>query len=315
MEKFPLVSIITPSYNQGGFLEQTIRSVLQQTYSRIEYLLIDGGSSDESKQILQKYARHFSYWVSEPDRGQAHAINKGLARAKGEIVGWINADDLLLPETVATAVSAFLENPGIDVVYGGLQRIDAHGKLVPTPVLPKDRIEFSKEQVIGECIVNQPGSFWQSKWVNQVGFLDENLRYGLDYEYWIRIALAGGEFKRLPQAVAQFRLSEGSKTVGETEKMGLEQLKILNDVLAIKALGSKIGLSPEQIKRRARQTRSAISLHIFYGYLKKKNLQASAHWLAQAVKYDPLIFFQRRWFDLAWARITRQKAVSGPPER
>lgn len=302
----PLVSIVTPSYNQGRFLEQTICSVLDQDYPNIEYLVIDGGSTDESIEILKKYHEQLAYWVSEPDRGQAHAINKGIRRANGTFLGWLNADDILVPDAVSKVVKAFMDFPTIDVVYGHLERIDENGKLIPTPILPKDKVEFNIKLVIGECVVNQPGSFWRKQIMDKTGLLDETLHYGLDYEYWIRLALAGAQFKRLPDTLALFRLSDSSKTVGQTAKLALEQLQIIDRLLASDVLPGKLGLSTEQISVRARRTRSAISLHAFYGFLKKRKLSHAGLWFWQALKQDPTILFERRWFDLAWASISRR---------
>jgi glycosyltransferase involved in cell wall biosynthesis len=305
----PLVSIITPSYNQSQFIEDTIQSVIQQEYPNIEYIIIDGGSTDQSEQIIRKHSQNIAYWCSEPDNGQAHAINKGLKIAKGELLGWLNADDILLPNTVSLAVSAFKNNPEIDVVYGHLERINQFGEKIPTPILPKDKVEFSKKLIVGECVVNQPGSFWRRKAMEKVGMLDEGLRYGLDYEFWIRLALAGAQFIHLPHTVACFRLSKDSKTVGETEGMALEQLEILDRVLSLDYLPQKIGLSSKQIIRRTRKTRSAISLHAFYGYYKKRNFFTAGYWLFKALQQDPLILFQRRWLDLALANISQNKEI------
>ena len=133
MPEYPLVSIITPSYNQGQFIDATIQSVLGQDYAPIEYLIIDGGSTDNSLEVIRRYEDQIAYWESQPDRGQAHAINKGLQHANGEILGWLNSDDVLLPDTVSRVVSAFGEYPHVDVVYGRLERIDASGSVAPTP--------------------------------------------------------------------------------------------------------------------------------------------------------------------------------------
>lgn len=306
MAKKPLVSIITPSFNQGKFLKQTIQSITNQDYQNIEYIIIDGGSTDNSVDIIRKHRNKISYWVSEPDRGQAHAINKGLSIANGEIVGWLNADDLLLPKTVSLIIQAFRENPHVDVVYGHLDRIDENGKLIHTPTLPKDKVEFSRQLIVGECIVNQPGSFWRKQMIEKVGYLDESLHYGLDYDYWIRIAIAGGAFKKIPNTVAQFRISKDSKTIKETEKMAIEQLKILNRVLSSEDLSRKTGLSRAQIAQQARKTRSVICLYIFYGYFKKKSVSKAGYWLFQALKYNPLVVFQRRWLALVLARLSRR---------
>ncbi|MBN2547924.1 MAG: glycosyltransferase [Anaerolineales bacterium] len=306
MPDLPLVSIMTPSFNQGQFLEQTICSVLEQDYPQIEYLIIDGGSTDGSLEIIRRYADRLAQWVSEPDRGQSHAINKGLQRARGDILGWLNSDDLLLPGTVSRVVQAFRSHPDVDVVYGRLERIDAQGRLVPTPILPKDRVTFNQSLVIGECVVNQPGSFWRRSATEKVGCLDENLIYAMDYEYWIRLALAGMAFLRLDEPVARFRLSSASKTVGQTARMAVEQLSVLDRLLAEPGLSARLEIHPSQMKRQARQARSTIALHAFYGFFKTRHYRQAAHWLGRAVASDPGILFQRRWVDLAISGLRRR---------
>ena len=306
MDRLPLVTIITPSYNQGQFLEETIRSVLDQDYARIEYMVFDGASTDDSGDILSRYAERLTYWESVPDRGQAHAINKGLQRAEGEILGWLNADDLLIPETVSRAVRIFSSHPRVDVVYGRLKRIDATGIRVPTPDLPKDEITFSKASVIGESVVNQPGSFWRRPLMDQVGLLDESLQYCLDYEYWIRMALAGAEFLRLSETVAYFRLSADSKTVSQATAMAEEQLTVLEQVLQTPNLSNQLGLSDSQIKQQAQKTRAALQLHAFYGEFRKRNWKTAAHWLRRAMQNDPQVIFQKRWYSLAAAGLARR---------
>ena len=307
MPEQPLVSLITPSYNQGAFLEQTIQSVLAQDYPNLEYILMDGGSSDNSVEIIQRYASRLSYWESQPDRGQAHAINKGLQRSHGSILGWLNSDDLLMmPDTVSRAVQVFQAEPDIAVVYGRLERINAQGEPVPTPLLPKDRVEFSREFAVGECVVNQPGSFWQRPIMEQVGWLDESLHYNLDYEYWMRMLLAGARFRRLPQVVARFRLSSGSKTVGQTAAMATEQLTVLEQFLAHPDLPDRLGLPPERIQRQARRARALIGLHAFYGSVKLQRWNAAGRWLAFVLHWDATALLQRRWFDLALAGLERR---------
>ena len=305
MTKVPLVSIITPSYNQGQFLETTIQSVINQNYPQIEYLVIDGGSSDTSLDIILAYAQRLAFWVSEPDQGQSHAINKGLERSRGDILGWLNSDDLLFPDTVSLVVDSFSKHPEIDVIYGHLERIDDFGSIIPTPSLPKDRVTFSKNHIIGECLVNQPGSFWRRKAMERVGLLDPNLHYGMDYEYWIRLALDGARFLRLPETLAYFRLSAESKTVGQTALMALEQLAILDRILDRDDLSQVTGLSMQQIKAQAHLAKSQISLHAFYGYLKQKQWTQAVSWLGRSFQFNPLGIFRRKWLDLALARIKR----------
>jgi len=309
MNDHPLVTIIIPSYNQGDFLEGTIQSVLAQEYAPIEILLMDGGSSDQSLEIIRKYAHHFSAWESQPDRGQAHAINKGLVRARGQIIGWLNSDDLLLGGTVSLIVQTFIQNPAVDVVYGRLERIDAEGMLLPTPTLPKDRVEFSKDLVLGECIVNQPGSFWRRDVMDRAGLLDENLRYSMDYEYWIRLALLGARFKRLPHVVARFRLSQRSKTVSQSAGQAREQIQVLERIAAIPTLAEQLNLTGAEIQRRVSRTRAQFCLQAFYGEYKNRHWQRAAIWLGKALQNDPFCPFQRRWLDLALAHVSRSARI------
>ncbi len=292
-------------HNLGAYLEQAILSVLGQDYPNIEYIVIDGGSTDESVSTIQRYSNRLAYWESVTDRGQAHAINKGLIRAKGEIVGWLNSDDRLLLSTVVDVVGAFDQHPEVDVVYGRLERIDERGEVIPTPILPKDRVEFSREYVVGECLVNQPGSFWRRRIMERVGMLDESLVYALDYDFWIRMALSGVRFLHLPQVVAQFRLSEESKTVSRSAAMAVEQLHVLDNLLADKKLAEKLGISERQLRRQASKTRAIIGLHAFYGLWKTHRWAEAAHWLIQSLSCDPTSLFQRRWLDLMWASLVR----------
>ena len=301
-----LISIITPSYNQGQFLEQTIQSVLAQDYPHIEYLIIDGGSKDNSIEIIQRYAKRLAYWESSSDRGQAHAINKGLQRASGEVLGWLNSDDLLLPDAVSRVVAAFRDHPDVDVVYGRIERIDERGEIVPTPLLPKDKVVFSKQLVVGECVINQPGAFWQRSIMEKAGMLDEDLHYAMDYEYWIRLALAGAQFMRLPETLAQFRLSGSSKTVGQLVYMSLEDLSVIDRLLSRPSLPQELGMSPDQLKLKARKLRGSINLKIFYGYFKRHQWQPAFTWLTRALRSDPLALFQWRWISLGAASILRR---------
>lgn len=306
MSNLPLITIVTPSYNQGGFLEQTICSVLDQDYLNIEYIVIDGGSTDNSLEILHKYADHLEFWESIADRGQAHAINKGLQRANGEILGWLNSDDVLLPGTVNRIATAFEKHPEVEVIYGRIERINDRGEVIPTPLLPKDKVVFSKQLIVGECVVNQPGSFWRRRIMEKDGLLDESLVYALDYEYWIRLALSGAVFLRLPDVVAQFRLSSFSKTVGNTAMMAHEQLHVLNGVIARPNLSDELGLSEKQVQILASKARGLIGLHASYGHIKLKQWGKAWHWIVFAFKSDPTVVFHQRWVVLAIAGITRR---------
>lgn len=306
MSDFPLVTVVTPSYNQGQFLELTIKSVLGQDYPNLEYFVIDGDSTDKSVDILHQYANQLTYWVSEKDNGQSQAINKGLVRARGEFLGWLNSDDLLISGAIKLVVSIFLQNPDVDVVYGRLDRIDEQGLRVPTPHLSKDNIVFDKSYALDECVVNQAGCFWRRSMMEKVGLLNENLHYSMDYEYWIRILLAGGKFKRLDDTLAQFRLSSGSKTVGQTAKMAHEGLKVINTYLALNDIADRLGLPSSQLRKQANKGRASVSLHAFYGCIKDRKWLEALCWLARAHTYDPLALFRKKWLTLAVARAMRK---------
>jgi glycosyltransferase involved in cell wall biosynthesis len=304
-KKFPYVSIITPNYNMGDFLENTIASVLSQNYPNIRYIIIDGGSSDNSLEVINKYNKYLYYWVSESDRGQSHAINKGFLQADGEIIGWINSDDILAEEAVSKVVENFLKFPDIDVIYGKVERIDSSGNRINTPILPKDLIEFNKENIIDESIVNQPGLFFRSLWIDKVGLLDEELQYSMDYDYWVRLVLAGAKFMRLKTTLAYFRLSTKSKTVNQTIDMTFEHLNVLNSILTMKDLDRLIGLPKNEIDRRVKKTKAILYLYVFNGYMKIGEKKEAKKWIVEALKMSPTVVLQKRWLGLALAKIRR----------
>ncbi len=181
MEK-PLVSIVTPSFNQGKFIEETIKSVLSQDYPHLEYIVIDGSSTDGTVEILKKYEDRMQ-WKSEPDLGQADAVNKGFLRAKGEILGWLNSDDTYTPGAVSTVVEHFLRNPEIIMVYGNAHFIDEDGNV--TGNYPSER--FRLKQLAERCFLSQPTVFIKREVFGKIGLLDIKLRTCMDYEYWIRV--------------------------------------------------------------------------------------------------------------------------------
>jgi glycosyltransferase involved in cell wall biosynthesis len=311
-KNIPLVSIITPSFNQGLFIEETIRSVIHQEYSNLEYLIIDGGSTDNSIEIITKYENQISYWLSEPDNGQAHAINKGLRRANGEILGWINSDDILLPRAINRIVDYFNKHPDIDVVYSDANRIDEVGRIISKARLNDKRPVFSKKTIIGECTVTQPGSFWR-RWVtDKVGLLDENLNYVMDYELWTRMALGGATFARLSEKpLANFRLSKNSKTVSRFDQSGHEKLMLLNKLLSDPELSQKTGMPIILLRLQARRARALACFKIFQAHSQRENeLPLALKWLRKSVTHYPFILLIRhRAIFSAFLSIIRKKNI------
>lgn len=213
---------MTPSYNQATFLEQTLRSVLEQDYARIEYLVVDGASTDGSVEIIEKYVNRLSWWVSETDNGQGEAINKGLARAKGEIVAWLNSDDYYLPDAIASAVKIFEQNPDVVLVYGDMLAVDQNGKT--TNVL-KYR-QLSLEDLLCFQIIGQPAVFFRREAYEAVGGLDTTFHFLLDHHFWIRIAQQG-KILHVPQVWAAARYHPQAKNRLKAAEFGREAFRIL----------------------------------------------------------------------------------------
>ena len=217
----PWVSIVTPSYNQGRFLKRTIDSVLRQSYPNIQYVVIDGGSTDESIEVLRSYRDRFC-WVSEPDRGQTNAINKGLARAKGEILAYLNSDDILAPRAIERVVQYLQKNPECDMVYGEADYIDEQDRIIGS----YKTADYSFNRLIEDCMVCQPAAFWRKRMMEKVGPFDEQLNFAMDYDYWLRIAKAGGEIRFLREKLACSRLYSETKTLSARPKIFQEIFEI-----------------------------------------------------------------------------------------
>jgi glycosyltransferase involved in cell wall biosynthesis len=203
----PRISIVTPSFNQGKFIQETIDSVLSQDYPHLEYWVMDGGSSDRTVDILRASGPGVQ-WVSEKDNGQADAVNKGFASATGDIIGWLNSDDTYLPGTLAYVGEYFANHPSVDVVYGDGNYIDPDGAVIH----PYRTLDFSWESLAHECYICQPTVFFRRRVLEQVGSLDVNLRVALDYEFWMRLFRRYPPV-RLPRFLATSRMYADNKTL------------------------------------------------------------------------------------------------------
>mgnify|MGYP000897556620 FL=1 len=255
-EALPKVSIVTPSFNHARFLEQTMRSVLEQDYPNIEYIVIDGGSQDGSRDLIEAYAPQLAYWQSQPDGGQTDAINQGFARATGEILAWLNSDDYLLPGAVSRAVAALQAEPELGMVYGDCLLVNAEGKTIKR--FPAAQTDYARLRR-GYVHIPQQSSFWRASLWEAVGPLDPSFYFAMDYDLWTRLARLA-PLKYLPgEPWAAFRLHGDAKSLAQDDRCWPEMLRVhYRDggkklaALPAKYLLRKL-LQPLLIARRRRQ--------------------------------------------------------------
>lgn len=203
------ISVITPSYNQSVFLERTIQSVISQNYPHFEYIIFDGKSSDSSVEIIKKYEKHLTYWVSEPDRGQSDAINKGFQKAKGDLYCWLNSDDVLMPGTLKKVSDIFKTYPDVKIITGNVVYIDENDFIVKCVSVPKQRWFFYKHSV---GFFTAPAIFFKRELYEKVGGLDINLHYSMDIDLWHKFRLAGAKVYHINEYLGGFRVHISSKT-------------------------------------------------------------------------------------------------------
>ena len=218
-----LVSIVTPSFNQARYLEATLDSVLSQDYPEIEYIVIDGGSSDGSRAILERYSDRLAYWVSEPDKGQTDAINKGFSRARGEVLAWLNSDDTYQPGAVRAAVERLRANPAAAMVYAEANYIDEGGQVIGR--FPAAQTDYPRLRA-GYVHIPQQASFWRAAYWKQVGPLDPSFYFAMDYDLWVRLAALAPLVFVPGETWANFRLHRDAKTIAADDRCWPEMLRV-----------------------------------------------------------------------------------------
>ena len=283
----PTITIVTPSYNQAGFIEETIRSVLLQNYPRMEYIVMDGGSTDGTVEILKKYDPFITFWTSGPDDGQSDAINRGWRRATGDIIAWLNSDDVYAPGALATAALAFRKDPALAMLYGNCNLIDENSrKFRESPTTP-----FSlKRLVCNEWFISQPATFFKRSLLERIGFLDRDLHLIMDWEFYLRIALGGHKIANCPETLANFRVWNDAKTSSQTTTSAQEKLDTLHRIFSDN--NHAVDIRPYRNS----------AFHYVHNWASAQFGQnghpgTALRHLLQAIRHKPSFFFNRKTID------------------
>ncbi len=247
MNTSPKISIITPSYNQGQFIEETILSVINQNYPDLEYIIIDGGSTDNTLDIIKKYEKYITYWISEPDSGQSDAINKGLKIASGEIVNWLNSDDYYEPN-ILTKVAKEFENNNINIVSGRGRLFQLNQTVGYTKGV--DIYPYNLAKTIGWLRMDQPETFYRSSAIKKMGHLNTSLNYLMDRDWWLKYLLIYGVngISSISDVLVNFRLHEDSKTISQKEGFDIDHHSLFYALAKKNDLNDKLDAIKKNIK-------------------------------------------------------------------
>jgi glycosyltransferase involved in cell wall biosynthesis len=287
---WPKISIVTPSLNQGQYIEETIRSVLLQGYPDLEYIIIDGGSTDASKDIIRKFEPWVNYWISEPDRGQSHAVNKGFQKASGEIIAWINSDDFYLPGALCKAACWLSLEAGISFIYGDCRVVDDKGQ----------GIDFYKGKFYSDQdfkaywnhYVPQPSAFFLRSILDDVGYLNEALSFVMDYDFWVRtsqryLLYYTGEI------LAGFRLHSISKSVAFKSRFDPEL-----DTAVRKYWGGPFSLTYLRYFLKRNRHQAGVSRWHAYEALQNGDFKKCSRLICRALLKDPFFFVSEKFLSI-----------------
>ncbi|MEW5957806.1 MAG: glycosyltransferase family 2 protein [Chloroflexota bacterium] len=284
---WPRVSVTTPSYNQAHYLEETIRSVLLQGYPNLEYMIIDGGSTDGSVDLIRRYAPWLAYWVSEADRGQAEAINKGWSRTSGEIVAYLNSDDIYVPGAIAAAATALQNNLQVEMIYSDCHIIDSQSRVIDA----MQGREFSLAGQLRHNLVPQPTMFFRQRILPTIGLLDPSLQYTLDYEFCLRVGQRY-KLKRVPGVLARYRLHQGTKSSSQMDRFYSEWVSIFERAAQQEEL--RVYLPDNAARRRGL---ALFNLGVMY-YANGEMTQARSRFVQAARLYPALAAQPELWLYL-----------------
>lgn len=265
-ESLPRVTVVTPSFQQAAYLDETIRSVLTQDYPNLEYMVVDGGSTDGSVELIRRRESALSWWISEPDRGHAHAVNKGWERSTGEILAFLNSDDVYLPGAIRAAVDFFLQCPDAEIVYGDAVHITEDGRVFNVSVPPP----FSVERMLESCFITQPTVFLRRSVFERLGGLTEHLGHSLDYEYWLR-AIPTTQFGYLPRFTAAARYHTTAKSTAGYNEFARDEIRLFDELFS----RGKPPYTGPDLERAAYLPRLAFMVARLSGYTEKERADAA----------------------------------------
>lgn len=276
---WPLISIVTPSYNQSAFLERTMRSVLDQGYPQLEYMVVDGGSTDGSVEIIRRFEGRLAWWSSEPDNGQSHAINKGLSKATGEVVGWLNSDDTLAPGALYRIGRVFAACRDVDLVYGNTNLIDADDRALSRNLA----IQVAAFTLIrlNRNVWCQPGTMWRRSLHERIGLLDESLHFAMDCDFWIKAALKG-KICFMPFHLANLRLHGATKSSTQAGEFIADLCEI--DRRYGREYRNSLGRSAFRLLKAFRVVTSPFNLFYAMGIEPHWLFDAWLHWVESGVR-------------------------------
>lgn len=287
-QSWPRISIVTPSYNQAQYIEATIRSVLLQGYPNLEFFIMDGGSTDGSVEIIRRYDPWITKWVSEPDRGQTHAINKGLSQGSGEIFTWLNSDDILVPNSLFHVAEMYRQNPNAVGWVGGCYLISPEGVLLTTE-LPRGLTQAELADWYHTGYIFQPSCFFSANAYRKIGGLDESLNYSMDFDLWIRLANEG-DYVATDEFLSAAVIHDEAKTQARRADMFAEtiamQIKYGFDEQAAMLINRLMTPPPfsKQLERAVRSRLSPVKQKL--PFLKKEKLPLFTPMAIQTTEED-----------------------------
>ncbi|MFN7014762.1 MAG: glycosyltransferase family 2 protein [Bacteroidia bacterium] len=291
-ESKPLVSVITVSYNAMPYIQETIRSVADQDYDNIEHIVIDGASTDGTKEFLETCSN--ITWISEKDNGQSEALNKGFRLAKGEIIGWLNADDTYQPDAVSSAVELFSANLHVDILHGDLNIIDRNSKLIGKT---KGDV-FILNKLIVDTMIKQPTVFIRRNVIESLNGVNEKYHFVMDRELWLRAGLRNFRFKYVSSKIeANFRLCEGTKTHDNTIQFRLEWLDVLNNLSENEI--NKIGRKNLLYGRK--KTITGLNMAYLMNAIDSKSKKTKIYQIYKSIKHDMSLFINLGFWRYAIA--------------